>query len=442
MLSFSTSVRKPFFVYCQVNHWRIFVNKRKIINDPVHGFIKVPSELLYDLTEHPYFQRLRRIKQLGLTHLVYPGAMHTRFQHALGAMHLMSSAVETLQSKGHAISAEESAAVHAAILLHDIGHGPFSHVLEHSLVEVSHEAISQMIMLKLNEEFDGQLTMAIEIFNNSYPKKFLHQLVSSQLDMDRLDYLKRDSFFSGVSEGVIGSDRIIKMLNVVDDKLVIESKGIYSIEKFLVARRLMYWQVYLHKTALAAEQMLVHLLKRAKALIANGEELFGPEHLLFFMRRKPVIEDFYHDDEVLNNFSMLDDDDIMCSIKSWTQHPDVILSTLAKGFVNRQLWRIRISEKPFIAGDIQLVMETTEKFYGLSASDDARYFVYTDTITNNAYSVKDDKIEILYNNNELKDIAKASDMLNLSVLGKTVRKHYVCYPKCIESELETHEALF
>lgn len=418
------------------------MNKRKIINDPVHGFIKVPNDLLYDLTEHRYFQRLRRIKQLGLTHLVYPGAMHTRFQHALGAMHLMSSAVETLQSKGNVITDEESTAVHAAILLHDIGHGPFSHVLEHSLVEVSHEVISQIMMQKLNEEFQGQLSTAIAIFNNTYPKKFLHQLVSSQLDMDRLDYLKRDSFFSGVSEGVIGSDRIIKMLNVVDDKLVIESKGIYSIEKFLVARRLMYWQVYLHKTALAAEQMLVHLLKRAKQLIANGEELFGPTHLLYFMKYKPHIEDFHNNEEVLSNFTMLDDDDFMCSIKSWTNHPDIILSTLAKGFVNRQLWRIRISETPFKPEDIQQIKEVTQRRYNLSSVALARYFVYTDAITNNAYSVKDDKIEILYNNRELKDIAKASDMLNLSVLGKTVRKHYVCYPKCIEAELQTKSVLF
>lgn len=408
----------------------------------MHGFIKVPNDLLYDLTEHRYFQRLRRIKQLGLTHLVYPGAMHTRFQHALGAMHLMSSAVETLQSKGNVITDEESTAVHAAILLHDIGHGPFSHVLEHSLVEVSHEVISQIMMQKLNEEFQGQLSTAIAIFNNTYPKKFLHQLVSSQLDMDRLDYLKRDSFFSGVSEGVIGSDRIIKMLNVVDDKLVIESKGIYSIEKFLVARRLMYWQVYLHKTALAAEQMLVHLLKRAKQLIANGEELFGPTHLLYFMKYKPHIEDFHNNEEVLSNFTMLDDDDFMCSIKSWTNHPDIILSTLAKGFVNRQLWRIRISETPFKPEHIQQIKEVTQRRYNLSSVALARYFVYTDAITNNAYSVKDDKIEILYNNRELKDIAKASDMLNLSVLGKTVRKHYVCYPKCIEAELQTKSVLF
>jgi len=418
------------------------VNKRKIINDPVHGFIKVPYDLLYDLTEHRYFQRLRRIKQLGLTHLVYPGAMHTRFQHALGAMHLMSSAVETLLSKGLEITEDEAVAVHAAILLHDIGHGPFSHVLEHSLVKVSHEAISQIIMQKLNEEFDGRLTTAIAIFNDSYPKRFLHQLVSSQLDMDRLDYLKRDSFFSGVSEGVIGSDRIIKMLNVVDDKLVIESKGIYSIEKFLVARRLMYWQVYLHKTALAAEQMLVHLLKRARRIIAKGEELFAPSHLRYFIEQNISIEDFYLNDKALENFSLLDDDDIMCSIKVWTGHPDILLSTLAKGFVDRQLWSIEIYNQPIKPELIKTVKEEVKGYFGLKSLMDASYFVYSDTVRNNAYSVKDDKIEILYKNNELKDIAVASDMLKLSVLGKTVRKHYLCYPKSIKGLLETKGVLF
>ncbi|WP_430810818.1 MULTISPECIES: HD domain-containing protein [unclassified Carboxylicivirga] len=417
------------------------VNKKKIINDPVHGFIKVPHALLYDLMEHPYFQRLRRIKQLGLTHLVYPGAMHTRLQHAMGAMHLMSSAVEILRSKGQVITADESLAVHAAILLHDVGHGPFSHVLEHSLVEVSHEAISQLIMQQLNREFKGLLDSAIAIFNDSYPKRFLHQLVSSQLDMDRLDYLKRDSFYSGVSEGVIGSDRIIKMLNVVDDKLVVESKGIYSIEKFLVARRLMYWQVYLHKTALAAEQMLVHLLKRAKYLIAQGHELFAPPQLLFFMQRKPNIDDFYADPNVLLNFTLLDDDDIMCSIKAWTLHPDVVLSSLAKGFVNRRLWRIHLQNEAFDMARVKELKAVACEAYGLKAQD-ADYLVFTDAITNNAYSVQDDKIEILYKNKELKDIAKASDMLNLSVLSKTVRKHYLCYPKQIEAVLQSRVGLF
>jgi len=408
------------------------VNKRKIINDPVHGFIKVPYDLLYDLIEHPFFQRLRRIKQLGLTHLVYPGAMHTRFQHALGAMHLMSSAVDTLRAKGQNISEEESEAVHAAILLHDIGHGPFSHVLEHSLVEVSHENISQMMMQQLNKEMNGQLTVALAIFNNTYHKKFLHQLVSSQLDMDRLDYLKRDSFFSGVSEGVIGSDRIIKMLNVVNDKLVIESKGIYSIEKFLVARRLMYWQVYLHKTALVAEQMLVLLLKRAKQLVAKGDNLYAPPHLHFFMAQKPNLNDFASDTQVMSNFTLLDDDDIMSSIKAWTLHEDPILSFIAKGFVNRQLWRVEITDQPIKSEKIKSLKITAQQQFQLKSIKDANYFVISNTITNNAYSKKDEKIEILYNDNKLKDITLASDMLNLSVLGKTVRKHFLCYPKSIE----------
>ncbi len=411
------------------------MNKRKIINDPVHGFIKIPYDLLYDLIEHPFFQRLRRIKQLGLTHLVYPGAMHTRFQHALGAMHLMSSAVNTLRSKGHNISTEESEAVHAAILLHDIGHGPFSHVLEHSLVEVSHEEIAQAIMQQLDLELNGRLKIAIAIFNNSYHKRFLHQLVSSQLDMDRLDYLKRDSFFSGVSEGVIGSDRIITMLNVINDKLVIESKGIYSIEKFLIARRLMYWQVYLHKTALVAEQMLILLLQRARFLAANGEPLFAPPHLLFFMKQKPDITEFRTNKEVMNNFVLLDDDDIMSSIKAWTLHKDLILSSIANGFVNRQLWRIKIDNHPINPEEIRTLKIKAKKHFQLRSLKEANYFVYNNTITNNAYSKKDEKIEILYNDNKLIDIAVASDMLNLSVLGKTVRKHYLCYPKSIDDNV-------
>jgi len=411
---------------------RLPVNKRKIINDPVHGFIKVPYNIIYDLMEHPFFQRLRRIKQLGLTHLVYPGAMHTRFQHALGAMHLMSSAVDTLRSKGHEITTEEAKGVHAAILLHDIGHGPFSHVLEHSLVEVSHEEISQLMMQQLDAELNGQLSIAIAIFNNSYHKRFLHQLVSSQLDMDRLDYLKRDSFFSGVSEGVVGSDRIIKMLNVVNDKLVIESKGIYSIEKFLIARRLMYWQVYLHKTALVAEQMLILLLQRAKYLVAKGETIFAPPHLLFFMEHKPSLINFKTNKEAMKNFVLLDDDDIMSSIKTWTSHKDSILSSIAKGFVNRELWRIKIEDQPIKTDEIKQLKRKAKEHFQLKALKEANYFVFSGTITNNAYSKNDEKIEILYKNNELKDIATASDMLNLSVLGKTVRKHYLCYPKSID----------
>lgn len=406
-------------------------NKRKIVNDPVYGFIKIPFDIVHDLMEHPYFQRLRRIKQLGLTHIVYPGAMHTRFQHALGAMHLMSSAVATLQSKGHDITEAESEAVHIAILLHDIGHGPFSHVLENTLLEVDHEDISQLMMNELNNQFDGALNMAIQIFENSYPKKFLHQLVSSQLDMDRLDYLKRDSFFTGVSEGVIGSDRIIKMLNIHNDALVIESKGIYSIEKFLVARRLMYWQVYLHKTALAAEQMLINILSRARELTADGHKLFAPPQLLFFMNQKPTLEDFEKQSDLLNNFSLLDDDDIVCSIKAWMSNPDKILSTLSHDFMNRKLLRTSFSNTPFDPSIIKDMKLKVAKQLQLSTLEEADYFIISKHISNNAYSTKDDRINILYSNGEIKDIATASDMLNISVLGKTVKKHYICVPKDI-----------
>jgi len=405
-------------------------NKRKIINDPVYGFIKIPFDLLYDLIEHPYFQRLRRIRQLGLTHLVYPGATHTRFQHALGAMHLMTSAVDTIQSKGHTISVQESEAVHAAILLHDIGHGPFSHVLENSLVEnVPHESLSQLFMNSLNKEMDNRLDMALKVFNNSYPKMFLHQLVSSQLDMDRLDYLKRDSFFSGVSEGNIGSDRIIKMLTINNDQLVVEAKGIYSIEKFLVARRLMYWQVYLHKTVIVAERMLVNILKRAKEITLSGDEPFSTQHLKFFLNQKLTYDDFQLHPEVLRNFALLDDDDIMSSIKTWTYHTDPILSTLSKDFLARKLYRIEIQKDPFESAKVNKICHQVEKQLNLPPEEVNNYFVFTDTIENNAYSMNDERIKIQHNNNELKDIADASDMFNLSVLGKTDRKHYLCYPK-------------
>ena len=407
-------------------------NKRKIINDPVYGFIKIPFDLLYDLIEHPYFQRLRRIRQLGLTHLVYPGATHTRFQHALGTMHLMTSAIDTIRSKGHTITPPESEAVHAAILLHDIGHGPFSHVLENSLVEnVPHESISQLFMNSLNEELDHTLDMALEIFNNSYSKTFLHQLVSSQLDMDRLDYLKRDSFFSGVSEGNIGSDRIIKMLAINNDQLVVEAKGIYSIEKFLVARRLMYWQVYLHKTVIVAERMLVNILKRAKEITLSGNEPFSTPHLKFFLSQKLTYDDFKDNPEVLRNFSILDDDDIMSALKTWSYHDDPILSRLSQDFLARKLYRIEIQKEPFDPARVNKISQQVAKNLNLSLDEINNYFVFTDTIENNAYSMNDERIKIQYNNNELKDITDASDIFNLSVLGKTDRKHYLCYPKSV-----------
>ncbi len=407
-------------------------NKLKIINDPVYGFVKIPFDLIYDLLQHRYFQRLRGIKQLGLTSTVYPGAMHNRFQHAVGAMHLMSQAVAVLQSKGINITEEESRAVHIAILLHDIGHGPFSHALEHSVVEgVSHEEISVLFMERLNEEFNGDLSLAIDIFKNNYPKKFLHQLVSSQLDMDRLDYLKRDSFFSGVTEGVIGSDRIIKMLHVHNDQLVVESKGIYSIEKFLIARRLMYWQVYLHKTAIVAERMLVNVLQRAKFLIHKGDELFATPQLLYFMKENITYDNFVTDKSILEKFSLLDDGDIMSAIKVWTNHQDFILSTLSKSIVNRDFLHIELRKEPFDKQIIKQIKNKIKNDYGLTGKGEVRYFVSTETIENHAYSLTDEKINILFSGGTIKDVSTASDILNLSVLSKNVKKNILIYPKSI-----------
>lgn len=407
-------------------------NKKKIINDPVHGFITVPTELLYDLIEHPFFQRLRWIKQLGMTSLVYPGATHTRLQHAIGCMHLMSEAVETLRQKGYDISDDESESVHAAILMHDLGHGPFSHVLESTLVQgVHHEEISLLFMERLNLEFHGKLTMAIEIFTNRYHKKFLHQLVSSQLDMDRLDYLLRDSFYTGVSEGVVSSDRIIKMLRVHNDQLAVESKGIYSIEKFLIARRLMYWQVYLHKTALVAEKMLTNIFRRARYLTQLGNTPQSSLYLEYFLKNQLTIADFRNNNEVLTNFALLDDNDVMSALKIWSFHPDKVLSALAGGLLRRNLLAIEIQDKPFDDGQIVSLRAKVKALLELEDDEQAGYFVFTGVISNHAYSVKDDKINILYRDNVVMDISDASDMLNLSVLGKTVKKEILCYPKAI-----------
>jgi HD superfamily phosphohydrolase len=405
------------------------LNKKKIINDPVYGFISIPTELIFDLIEHPYFQRLRYIKQVGMTHLVYPGALHTRFHHALGAMHLMSMAIETLRNKDHQISDEEEEAVTIAILLHDIGHGPFSHALEESIVEnISHEDISTMIMQRLNLQFNGKLSMAINIFEGNYPRRFLHQLVSSQLDMDRMDYLNRDSFFTGVSEGVISSDRIIKMLNVVDDQIVVEEKGIYSIEKFLIARRLMYWQVYLHKTVIAAEQLLVKILKRSRELALRGEEVFTTPALSKFLK-KPISRDaFMNEDHYLETFASLDDTDIMAAVKVWAMHPDFVLSKLCTDLVERDLYKVDITNEPpdkeFIA---KLTRHAIEK-YGISGHD-ASYFVFEDTIRNKAYKPGDGNIRILMKNGSIKDITAASDNSNLEALAKTVKKYILCYKK-------------
>lgn len=408
------------------------INKHKIINDPIYGFIKIPSDLVFDVIEHPYFQRLRRIKQLGLTAYVYPGALHTRFHHAIGAMHLMLFAIETLRSKGTVITDKEAEGVTLAILLHDIGHGPFSHALETMIVSgISHETISAHFMDKLNIEFEGKLSLAIDIFKNNYPKKFLHQLVSSQLDMDRLDYLKRDSFFTGVSEGVINSDRIISMLCEVNDSLAIEAKGIYSIEKFIIARRLMYWQVYLHKTVLCAENMFVNIIKRAKKLISEGVELPATPPFLFFLQNKVDENMFVNDEKFVKIFSKLDDYDIFTAIKMWQWHSDKILAVLCENLIDRKLLHIEIANKPFEQSYIQRVRNQVQQQFDLKP-DDVDFFVISDSITNNAYKMDEDHINIYYKNGQLVDIAEAADQLNISVLSKTVKKFFICYPKeCI-----------
>lgn len=411
------------------------MNKKKIINDPVYGFITIPSDLIYDLLQHPYFQRLRNIKQLGMTHLVYPGALHTRFHHALGAMHLMGSAIETLRSKGNVISREEEEAVIIAILLHDIGHGPFSHALEHTLVEgISHEHLSAMLMDRLNQEFNGRLGMAIEIFNGRYEKRFLHQLVSGQLDMDRMDYLNRDSFFTGVAEGVISFDRIIKMLDVADDQIVIEEKGIYSIEKFLIARRLMYWQVYLHKTVIAAEQLLVKILERAKELATGGKKLFATPQFAYFLNHSITQKDFEEDSRHLEAFSKLDDYDIYASVKVWASDDDVILSTLCNNLLTRNLYQVIISNEPPPSSEINSIVRQALLKYKI-AEEDTSYFVFTDTIKNNAYRVGDGNINILMKNGSIQDITTASDNSNLEALAKTVEKYIFCYLKDLKSAL-------
>ncbi|HJX71096.1 MAG TPA: HD domain-containing protein [Bacteroidales bacterium] len=404
--------------------------KAKIINDPIYGFIKIPSRLVYELIEHPLVQRLRRIKQLGLTYYVYPGATHTRFQHALGAVYLMDQAIHNLRLKGLEITDVEAEAVLVAILLHDIGHGPFSHALEESIIpQITHEDLSALLMQKLNEECNGKLELALRIFDNRYGKKFLHQLVSSQLDMDRLDYLRRDSFFTGVTEGVIGSDRIIKMLDVVNDQLVVEAKGIYSIEKFLVARRLMYWQVYFHKTVIAAEFLLVKLLQRAKELTLSGVEVYGTAPLDFFLKNKISKSDMIaRKDLIIENFVSLDDDDLMVSAKAWTKHTDAVLSLLAKNLINRILPKIRIQKKPFEKTFISQIRKNAIREHGWP-EEYIDYIVYADVISNKAYSQFDDRISILYNNGEIEDIAEASDIFNLNELYKTAKKYFLCYPK-------------
>ena len=402
-------------------------NKLKIINDPIYGFITIPSPIIFELIEHKYFQRLRRISQMGMSYMVYPGAHHTRFQHAIGAMHLMQKAVQTLMFKGVNISAEESEALYIAILLHDIGHGPFSHAMEHSIVEgIDHESISLLFMSELNKEFNNRLTLAIQIFSNNYHRNFFYQLISGQLDMDRLDYLKRDSFYTGVSEGSINSERLISMLNVVNDRLVVEEKGIYSVEKFIIARRLMYWQVYLHKTSLVAEQLLTRLLKRAKHLVTNGIVVKASEPLSFFLNY--TITKKTINSEILNEFAKLDDNDIIAAMKSWRNEDDFVLSNISKMLLDRELLKIEIQIEEF---DADYLNESKHKLmtrYSLT-EEEASYFVFKGQITNQAYSMEKETINLYTKLNKTIDVANASDHFNLKALSKKVVKNYMCYPK-------------
>ena len=402
-------------------------NKLKILNDPIYGFILIPNALIFDLIQHPYFQRLRRISQMGLSHLVYPGAHHTRFHHALGCMHLMQKAIRILKFKGVEISDEEANALYIAILLHDIGHGPFSHALEQSIATgIHHEAISLKFMEALNEEFNGELSLAITIFRGKYHRKFLYQLIASQLDMDRLDYLKRDSFYTGVSEGNINSERLITMLNVAYDDLVVEEKGIYSVEKFIVARRLMYWQVYLHKTGLGAEKLLEKVLVRAKELVLKGVKLPVSRAFEYFLTNQ-INEDNFTD-KTLKMFSKLDDYDVLASIKEWISNDDFILSKLSESLINRKLPKVELQNDPFSKEQILTIKKEVRSNFKLNDSE-VNYFVYSGEISNQAYDSTKNTIKLLFKNGEVKDVIEASDHLNIQALSKPVFKYYMCYPK-------------
>ena len=407
------------------------MNEAKIINDPVFGFITIPRGLLYDIVQHPLFQRLNRINQLGLASVVYPGARHTRFQHSLGAFHLMSEAILSLQQKGLFIFDSEAEAVEAAILMHDIGHGPFSHVLENTLISgISHEDISLMMMEKINHDMGQQLGMAIAIFKDQYPKRFLHQLISSQLDMDRLDYLRRDSFFTGVTEGNIGSARIIKMLNVVDDRLVVEQKGIYSLENYLTTRRLMYWQVYLHKTAVAYEKVLVNMLHRAKHLASRGQQVFASPALAYFINNNVDRQWFATHHEALDMYGELDDSDIWSAMKAWKHSPDIILSTLATDMLDRRIFKVEVHDTPITEERIDALQTQIAQKMGIDKTD-AHYLMSVNTIQKDMYSVDDDSIDILYKDGTTKDISQASEILNVQLLSRKVKKYYLCYQRCI-----------
>ena len=405
------------------------MNDSKIINDPIFGFIKIPHGLLLNIVEHPLMQRLTRIKQLGLTSMVYPSAQHTRFQHSLGAFHLMSEAITSLTQKGIFIFDSEAEAVEAAILMHDIGHGPFSHVLEHTLIKgISHEDISLLMMEQINREMKGELNLALKIFKNEYPKKFLHQLISSQLDMDRLDYLRRDSFFTGVTEGNIGSARIIKMLDVVDDNLVVNSKGLYSIENYLMSRRLMYWQVYLHKTTVSSEKVLVNALLRAKKLALEGENVFATPCLGYFLYNDIDAETYRNSEEAQRNYAMLDDNDIWSSLKVWTGSKDKVLSILSSDILNRNLFKVEITGTPTEEGHINEVRTRLAARFGVSY-EDAGYLMSVDTIPKDMYDVNDDQISIIFKDNTVKDISEASEVMNIALLSKKIRKYYLCYQR-------------
>lgn len=403
----------------------------KVINDPVFGFIRIPRGLLLQIIKHPLFHRLTRIRQLGLTSFVFPGAQHTRFQHSLGAFHLMSEALLTLQQKGTFIFDSEAEAVCAAILMHDIGHGPFSHVLEHTLVNgISHEEISLMMMEEINRDLGGQLNLAIAIFKGEHPKPFLHQLISSQLDMDRLDYLRRDSFFTGVHEGNIGSARIIKMLDVVDDHLCIDHKGIYSIENYLTSRRLMYWQVYLHKTTVGAERLLINTLKRAKHLVQAGKNLFATPALKYFLENDVNREWFLSHDETLRYYEQLDDNDIWTSIKVWSDCDDEILSRLASGLMNRKLYKVETSDQPFADEYVRSIREEIKSALNVSDAD-ADYFMSQTMAKKNMYDMDDDSISILFNDGTLRDITEVSDLIDVSRLSHKKSKYYLCYQRIL-----------
>jgi HD superfamily phosphohydrolase len=407
------------------------VNKKKIINDPVYGFISIRNELIYDIIQHPYFQRLRHIKQLGLSNLVYPGAQHTRFHHALGAMHLMGRAMGTLRAKGIEVSEQELEAAQIAILLHDIGHGPLSHTLEQTLLEgVPHESLSYLFMKSLNQQFNGQLELALQFFRNSYPRKFFHQLISGQLDIDRLDYLKRDSFFTGVMEGTIGIDRIIELLNVHDGMLVVEEKGIFSIESFLHARRLMYWQVYLHKTSVSAERMLVNLIRRAQYLSYAEDSLTASEPLKLFLRQNYTLAEFSTQPDLLETFGQLDDSDIWGAIKLWRDHPDEILSGLCNRLLIRELFQISLRVDPIKKTEIESVRQAVHQSFGILRKD-ANYLFSYGTVSNEAYITGGQPINILTKSGQVVDIVEASDLPTIRAMSKIVEKNYICWPKNI-----------